>query len=297
MHPVIESVLWTRLSLGVTLWFNNPEVKGFIAVPSIEEAIVLNQNKSGIFWTINAFENEKRRLATNVTKVLSWALDFDAGTKDEQAAWIRKLGIQPSLVVESGSGFHVYFDSINATIENFPRILNAMVDTTGADNGAKGLNRVLRVPGFYHWKNPDKPFLVKTLVKNDIQYHEEEMLRIFKKAIDAREKPKTSFSKKYNSFDGNAYWDRIKQINCQYALTRLSGSPHVNGEIYSFHGQHNGKTSVYVNGKAANVWIDSSGLIGSCDEAGPTIYQWLKWFRNDHKTIVSIIEDFFGVKP
>jgi hypothetical protein len=45
------------------------------------------------------------------------------------------------------------------------------------------------------------------------------------------------------------------------------------------------------------VWVDAAGLIGSSDHGGPTIYQWLKWFRNDHESIVKIIDEYFGVKP
>jgi putative DNA primase/helicase len=101
----------------------------------------------------------------NVTRVL-WA-DLDAkmhGTKMQTLSAITRYSITPSVVVDSGHGYHTYW----ALDEWVP-----WVDAQAAMKGlAKALNgdhvydqaRILRIPGTMNWKEPDDPRPVRTIV-------------------------------------------------------------------------------------------------------------------------------------
>jgi len=50
---------------------------------------------------------------------------------------------------------------------------------------------------------------------------------------------------------------------------------------------------VTCNGKPANVWIDKDNKIGSNDGGGPTIVNWLSWYKHDMGTIAKIVKELF----
>lgn len=253
------------------------------------EAEHWNNLKWGIFWTVNEFKGERKK--ENLVRINSWAFDFDTGSKQEQKQRIKKLGLEPSLVIESCRGFHVYYDAIDGTEENFSKIMEPLIVFLGADKNAKDTTRLFRPPYFFHWKDPSKPFLVKVEHQSTARYFEREMLSIaesFQPKKKEISKPMTHAKPKLDGF-----YDKVDSLNCVEALRILSGSSAVGGERYEFISQRNGKTSVIVNGKSANVWIDSRGRIGSGDKGGPTVYQWLKWFNHDHERIKQILQEYF----
>lgn len=85
--------------------------------------------------------------------------------KDRALAHVLALSVQPSIIVDSGGGWHCYWllrDTF--TIENSEdrslaqSVLYAWIDTVGGDGGAKDLARVLRVPGTLNHKyTPPRP--------------------------------------------------------------------------------------------------------------------------------------------
>jgi hypothetical protein len=279
--------LWRAQDGNKAIGKNTP----FLPVKDHREAEEWNEKQWGIYWTIN--ELNGGRAEENLVRIISWAVDFDEGTKDEQIASIKRFGLIPSLVVESARGFHVYYDSIDATKENYNKILEGLCTQLGADKQAKGVNRILRVPFYFHWKDPTKPFPVALKAMNSVKYSEAEMLK-FLKRNEVEKKPATKFTNKLNKFKGGPddFFAKVDRLNCAYALQVLSGTDAVNHEQYSFR-QLGSKHAVLVNGKSANVWIDSAGRIGSSDKGGPTIYQWLKWFGHDHEKIKKYLEDYF----
>lgn len=88
--------------------------------------------------------------------------EFDAKdfSDDKEAAWqhIAKLPAGPSVVIDSGGGYHCYWllrDTwqIDDTNRDDAKALQAAwVAAVGGDGGAKNLTRVLRVPGSYNYK-------------------------------------------------------------------------------------------------------------------------------------------------
>lgn len=260
------------------------------------EAHEYNQKGYGIFHTVQSFYS-KRRVA-DLANINAWAVDIDSGkdgsfTKPEMMALIEK-GLPPTMLVESKNGYHVYWAAMDATKENWPHIVqNRLVPFYKADKKAKDLARILRVPGYYHMKDPSNPFLVKKLWEKPILYTEREML-LFYKDLETPKKQKKLHNKTRNECPvSGSFWDHVWNLDCEYALETLSGSPYVGGETYDFRQNASGTKNIYVNGKSSSCWIDHQGRIGSMDDGGPTIAQWLNWFHKDYSKVVQIIKEVF----
>lgn len=94
------------------------------------------------------------------------AKDFDR-SKPAALARIRQLRIRPSVIVDSGGGYHCYWlltePFLLTTAQARERARRTQADWVrfvGGDQGAKDLARVLRVPGTRNWKpqyGPDFP--------------------------------------------------------------------------------------------------------------------------------------------
>ena len=95
--------------------------------------------------------------------------EFDAkdfGAKEDTMEHIEDLALAPSVIIDSGGGYHCYWllDQswlLDDTNRSDARALqHAWVAAVGGDGGAKNLNRVLRVPGSLNVKEsygPDYP--------------------------------------------------------------------------------------------------------------------------------------------
>jgi putative DNA primase/helicase len=102
--------------------------------------------------------SNQRARAVDVCAVNCLFAEFDAkdfgDRKDKTLAHIHGLALPPSVIVDSGGGYHCYWlldepftlDSQGAR-ERIDRIQKAWVAFAGSDDGAKDLARVLRVPG------------------------------------------------------------------------------------------------------------------------------------------------------
>lgn len=269
----------------------DPSAHGGAVRIARKDAWEWNKKGFGIFHTVQQFDG-KRRL-DRLVHINAWAVDMDKGSKPEMLERIR-LGLIPTMVVETKNGFHVYWKAKDATRENFRGILeNRLVPFYQADKKAKDLARILRTPGFYHQKDPANPFLVKVVHSHRVEYSEREILQFYKD-LETPKKQKREHNrlKKAHPLAGD-FWDRVWNLDCEYALERLSGSEWVGGETYSFRPNASGTRNIYVDGKSTSCWVDQEGRIGSLDEGGPTIAQWLNWFHKDYKKVVEIIKEVF----
>lgn len=260
--------------------------QGCHPVKNLSEASEWNKRDWGVFWTVNQFEGARRK--ENCRQVLAWAVDIDEGSKSEQLERIHALPIKPSGVIETARGYHVYFKAKpGASNENYRDITERLVDRLHADNNAKDICRILRVPGFNHCKD-SQPFLVKVVESNPVSYSEEEMHAAF----PSQKERKDQVRQRMRSVGDDDLFERIYALDCEHALMRLSGTSAVNHEVYSFAPTSNGK-NILVNGKSTSCWIDKDKRIGSHDKGGPTVFQWLNWFHNDHKKVYGIVREFF----
>jgi len=276
----IISNIWMKRS-----WFAIHDSSPGGAIPTdMAGALELNNSKHGIFWTVNEFHNATRKIE-NLKTILSWAVDIDDGTKEEQQALIKKH-LRPSLVVETKRGYQVYYDAQDAKPENYKKIVENLIFHLNGDKRAKDIARIMRVPFYLHWKNPDDPYFVTHHEPTGMKYTEEEMLKYFPGEIIIRSNEKVELKKELSFQKDSTLFEKIWSLDCKVALEKLSGTAAVGMETFDFKRTGRG-FNLIINGKATSCWIDASGRIGSSDGGGPTIWQWVNWYHRDHKKTYS----------
>lgn len=116
---------------------------------------VMNNQGAGIYLMVNAGDSKGRK-AGNVTRVRAVWIDLDGSPLPK--AWT----LEPHLIVESSPGkFHVYWLVVDVSLEEFPQFQKALAKRFGSDPAVCDLPRVMRLPGYFHWKSD--PVMVKLL--------------------------------------------------------------------------------------------------------------------------------------
>lgn len=260
-----------------------------------DEAKEWNEKGWGIFWTVNLFKDDDRR-SENLVKIQAWATDLDFGTKLEQSQRIKDAPLEPSMIIETARGFHVYYcvkDGTEATIKNYNEIVGKrLIPYFKGDRNAKDLTRILRASGYYHMKNPNKPYMCKIWQMSGLEYTEQEMMKMFKP--EAEKKEKIVIVEEQKEIDGEGFWEKAGNIDCRYALQELSGSSAICGDVIKFRNNGAGTYQIICNDKSTSCWVDSNGQIGSHDKGGPGISNWLYWYHKDWKTVYRILKERFG---
>ncbi len=291
------------MSEGRSLWRlydHDPKRFGCVRVENFREADEWNNKHFGIFWTVNEFTGDRKK--ENCVRILSWAVDIDTGTKLEQKARIKKLNINPSAVIETARGYHVYFDAVDADPANYSKIVMRMIDLYGGDPNAKDITRILRVPAYVHWKDCLNPKSIKMVYSTNSVYSEKEIIKAFpepkKESLEFQTKRHISDALKSKGIsrlgsDVDVLSDRIWSLDCFEALQRISGTEVLCGEKISFQKTSGGKFNIICNEKSTSCWIDADKRIGSSDNGGPTIWQWINWYHHDHKKTYRFIAEYF----
>ncbi|MEW9671589.1 DNA-primase RepB domain-containing protein [Ammoniphilus sp. 3BR4] len=71
--------------------------------------------------------------------------------------------IRNAMIIETNNGYHIYWVIKGGSISKFVPIQKALAQKFGSDPKITDLSRVMRIPGFYHMKNPKRPFLVRVI--------------------------------------------------------------------------------------------------------------------------------------
>jgi len=158
---------------------NVPKEKRGIFAVTFKDAVRLNKQGYGIFFPANIMCNGLK--ATNVTRVRCWVAEYDDGTKEEQLERIKGGAFLPSLIVESKRGYQCYWLTSDGTKEWWKPICKAIARSTGGDD-QMSIQQALRAPGFYHWKDKENPFLVKTVYTSKIKYSESILREVYELA-------------------------------------------------------------------------------------------------------------------
>ena len=270
---------------------------GSVLLKNHKDAVAWNSNGWGIFWAVNDFKYGVRRY-TNLEKINAWFIEIDDGTKMEMITRAQR-GLTPSALIETKKGLHLYwyckddlFDGQDReqVIDNYKRVLKfRLLPFYGGDNRACDACRILRVPNFYHLKNPQDPFLVKCHYENDRLYTYEQMVMGFPEII-----PEVKVVKKKEfHVRGDDFWDRVVKIPCEQGLLNISGHSCVGGEVFEIRYGFANKKVIHVDGKPTSCWIDSEGMIGSTDGGGPTIANWVFWYLKDWKQVADALRSVF----
>lgn len=263
----------------------------------------------GIFATVNSFNGARRK--ENIVKVNAWAIDIDDGSKTEQHDRLLKSPLVPSLIVETKRGFQAYWVAKDGKPEHWNAIvLERLVPWFGSDKNARDLCRILRVPGFLHLKDPAEPFRVTERWRQAVAYSERQMASEFpwvpdrkaheaslQEAKRAAETSAREHARRAAIAAGMAptetLWEAIWNLDCEDGLNRLSGHWAVGGERYEFRRTARGNLNLFVNGAASSCFLDEQKRIGSMDGGGPTLVQWIRWFKHPWKTVLEVMFEIY----
>lgn len=251
----------------------------------------------GIFATVNSFNGPRRK--ENLTRINAWAIDMDEGTKEQMHAKLVRSPLVPTIIVETKRGFQAYWAAVDGKAEHWNFIvLEHLVPFYGSDANARDLCRILRVPGFLHLKDPSDPFKIRKVWQHKVFYTERQIISFGempwvpskkehqRQLADARASNPT-----FTATD--SLWDAIWHLDCEEGLSRLSGHWAVGGERYTFRQTARGNRNLFVNGKSSSCFVDANKRIGSLDGGGPTLVQWLRWFKHDWKTVVAVLKEIY----
>ncbi|MBP5789272.1 MAG: hypothetical protein J6W29_03455 [Neisseriaceae bacterium] len=157
-----------------------------------EDAESWNKKGYGIHWMPQLFKGGSRK-TEDLIRIRYWLADIDNGDKETMLRRIACLPIQPTIIVETKRGYHCYWQAKDATVENYASIERGIAEALCADGSLITPTHTLRVPNYYHMKDPNNPFLIKVVWKKpENVYSEKLMMRVFKP------KPKIEFRREWS---------------------------------------------------------------------------------------------------
>jgi len=133
----------------------------------------LQRRGAGVFVTVNETDGKGRKLE-NITRIRAiW--------HEEDTPCGKEFPLEPHMIVESSPGkFHRYWLVDGLEKDRFAGVMERMIRDYGSDPNVKDIARVLRVPGFFHQKDPARPFQVRLVHESGVlPYSAEEILKAF----------------------------------------------------------------------------------------------------------------------
>ena len=138
----------------------------------LPKLIELNRLGAGIFVAVNETDLKGRK-AENIVALRALFVDKDDGD-------LPNLPLLPSSIVQSKNGQHAYWAlKPEQSIERFSPAQKSLIRSLNTDKAVHDLPRVMRVPGFWHQKDPNKPFMPRIVQANPVRYTIDEILSAF----------------------------------------------------------------------------------------------------------------------
>jgi hypothetical protein len=138
-----------------------------------------DNDAAGVFVTINE-TNLKGRTINDIVSIRAIMMD-----DDEEYSNPGNLPLRPHLMVQSSklNGIQKkqnYWVCTGGDREEYDGVIERLTRDHGNDPGCVSINRVLRVPGFYHQKDPNNRQMVEIIYMNDeAPYSWEEIKKAF----------------------------------------------------------------------------------------------------------------------
>jgi hypothetical protein len=245
-----------------------------------EELKEKNDEWFAVFFGINPMEKGKRSQSA-CTKICVWAAEMDKFSKEEQALKIAMCPLLPTLIVESKKSYHMYWFAKDATIDNYKKIGRWLKEHFDGDGAVcTDWSTLLRLPWFYHSKDPNDKFLVRIFENPNFfswnPYTEQEMMDAYPyQEPELVHKPAVIK-------DEDDIRDIMSKQNNMYMLDRLSATYLINWEKITYR-KNNSWHQIICNEKETWCWIDSQWYIGSWNEGWPTWMQWVLRYGNVDK--------------
>lgn len=176
---------------------------------------LLNRRGHGVFVALSDFSTP-RRLIENVARVCHVWLDLDGAPLPGH--W----PLEPHAVVESSpSRYQAVWrvKELPQDAQAHNRMLLALAELYGGDSGARGINRVLRLPGYYHLKH--EPHLVRLgHASEGPSYSLGELFRVWPSLEDAAKEPPRPADRELPLENTNGYARAALRNECE----RVSGT-------------------------------------------------------------------------
>ncbi|MDQ0062177.1 ribosomal protein L18 [Paenibacillus harenae] len=89
--------------------------------------------------------------------------------------------VKHAMIVETSNGYHIYWALRDGAVSKFVPIQKALAQKFNSDPLITNLARVMRIPGFYHMKDPNTPFMVRVVQwGRKKRFTQEELIRTFR---------------------------------------------------------------------------------------------------------------------
>lgn len=136
----------------------------------------------GIFVMVQKGDGKGRK-NENVVRIRAVFIEDDGDGKPPP--------IEPHITVESSPAkYHHYFLVDGLTVDEYRGVQERLVQDYGSDPNAKDPARVLRLPGFYHLKDPDNPHKARIVHESGAApYSRDDILRAFPPVERPKRKP------------------------------------------------------------------------------------------------------------
>jgi hypothetical protein len=150
-----------------------------------DELLRLNEAGHGIFVMVNEGDGRGRRAENVVTLRALFTDDDGKGPMPKPTT----DAAPPTMVVESAHGQHTYWTlQPGEPLSAFTMAQAAVAKHFGTDPKVKDLPRVMRVPGFFHQKDREHPFLVTVKEVRSVRYTIQQVLTAFP-TVEAANEP------------------------------------------------------------------------------------------------------------
>jgi hypothetical protein len=171
---IFEPTDWVEVRVlpsARSAWFQASESPRIVAY-----CFTANAAFENVYFGINPRRDRGQRGNAGVMLARCIFADFDnknltTSMPAEQLAEVAKRVAdawlpEPAVIVFSGHGAHVYWRLVApvADLAGWDALMDAMITTIASDPGAKGADRIMRVPGLVNWK---KPIALAELVECD----------------------------------------------------------------------------------------------------------------------------------
>jgi hypothetical protein len=137
----------------------------------IDRLTATNRSGSGIYTCVNYTDRDAKRREENVKRIRSHYIDHDAKNGHLDLDAIKSWVLKPRFVIETSPlKYHIHWNvdtDVEGDLAGWSYRQAQLAKRWDADPSMTKLPGVLRVPGFWHMKNPDKPFQVRIVYRDE----------------------------------------------------------------------------------------------------------------------------------
>lgn len=194
-----------------------PEIKHGTLQRLSAWAVERNQAGFGVYVTVNRTDGKGRKVE-NITGLRTWYTDIDGlNSEEEKNAKIYDLlvaPLPPSAIIKTKNGVHVYwFAEPNQDVnpEEFKKTVQGLAHRFGGDSKVSDISRVLRLPGYFHLKDPENSYLVEVAWPDSgAIYRQAELQQAYPLPVERKTRPLPPAAQRYvDSFRSADDWTLV----------------------------------------------------------------------------------------